>query len=465
MLNLIKYASLSLVILIMAFLYLAPEFELQGFRGLNIPDSTQKELPQIYIETQDPNLPKYKRPGHLYILSKDPSEKTGPHPMGISIRGNSSLRYEKKSYDIQLGKKQNWQKKHNRSLLGLRNDDDWKLGADYADKLGMRNFITHKIFHKMRQNKAFPKNSSVHIKHVEVHLNGEYRGLYTFMEQEDRKQYGLPKTKRFESNLNKAIDSIFDKFERQKTRAGRNLLRELGNGLYKARNALFPVREDKYQALYKSSLFGSDFTQLKGLKQKYPKDIHADYRLPLKNLIKFVDHSDKKAFDLKIWDHFDFDNLIDYFLLITMSGSVDNHKSNYLLAIDPNFKFHFIPWDLDNTWRLKHHKTGKILSTYDSFPFKSNRLFERILQNERFTNELKKRWKKYKKDLLSYDSLSEMFLSTYQKLKNSGAYRREFKRWNLIKKGQTIREVTEIDEVLTWIRKRQKFLDTTFNQL
>ncbi len=90
----------------------------------------------------------------------------------IRIRGNSSSRFEKKSYKINFSSKVN--------LLGLGKAEkkDWVLIANHCDQSLMRNYMAYGLSRRfegfeVQYNCAF----------VDVYLNGLYNGVYLLTEQ------------------------------------------------------------------------------------------------------------------------------------------------------------------------------------------------------------------------------------------------------------------------------------------
>lgn len=88
----------------------------------------------------------------------------------IRGRGNSTWKwYPKKPYRIKLDEKT--------SILGLADDKDWVLLANYRDPTHLMNTF---VF-EMGQGLGMPYTN--HTRYVEVTLNGEYIGLYQLTEQ------------------------------------------------------------------------------------------------------------------------------------------------------------------------------------------------------------------------------------------------------------------------------------------
>jgi hypothetical protein len=104
--------------------------------------------------------------------------------VGIEIRGQSSQMFPMKSYGIEL-----WDaagSSVNKSLFGLPAESDWILYAPYNEKTLTHNYLAYTL---SRQMGHWAANS----RHVELVINGEYRGIYVFLEKIKRGSDGRVK--------------------------------------------------------------------------------------------------------------------------------------------------------------------------------------------------------------------------------------------------------------------------------
>jgi hypothetical protein len=88
--------------------------------------------------------------------------------IGIESRGQSSQRFPKKSYALEL--------RRDAALLGMPAEDDWVLYAPYNDKTLMRNVVAYRtagLFGRYAARTRF----------VKLHLGGRYHGVYVLMER------------------------------------------------------------------------------------------------------------------------------------------------------------------------------------------------------------------------------------------------------------------------------------------
>lgn len=107
----------------------------------------------------------------------------------IKLRGNSTAGCPKKPYRIKLDKKN--------SLFGYTKAKNWALLAEYMDGSNMHNYTALKFAKMVRGEETFGVNPL----HVNVTLNGENIGIYTFCEHIEAK----------EGRLNIEQDNIWEK--------------------------------------------------------------------------------------------------------------------------------------------------------------------------------------------------------------------------------------------------------------
>lgn len=144
---------------------------------------TSSNLPIIVINTNGqtiPNDPKITADmGIIYNGTGTRNNTTDPMnhyngKIGIEIRGQSSQMFPMKSYSIELRDASG--ESHEKSLFGLPKEADWVLYAPYTDKTLMRNFLAYTMTNELGRWAS-------HCRFVEIVLNGEYIGIYVFMER------------------------------------------------------------------------------------------------------------------------------------------------------------------------------------------------------------------------------------------------------------------------------------------
>ena len=139
-------------------------------------------LPIILIETNGQTIPDEPRitawmgvidhPGEVNSLKDSLNAYNGQ--ISIEWRGSSSRMFPKQSYSLET--QDSLGENNNIPLLGLPAENDWVLYAPYSDKSMMRNVVAYKMWRDM-------DHYSPGTKYCELFLNGDYKGVYVFMEK------------------------------------------------------------------------------------------------------------------------------------------------------------------------------------------------------------------------------------------------------------------------------------------
>lgn len=331
----------------------------------------------------------------------------------IRQRGNSSrIFYEKKPYRIKLGSKA--------SLLGLKEDKDWVLLANYRDPT---NFMNAAVFDMARFMNLPYTNSS---RFVEVSLNGEYLGMYQLTEQ-------------IEQGPNRvAIDEL----------TGVLLNLDLDDGPELAPTAL----DNFLSTVYELPVC------IKNPKNLAPAQIAAIQSnfAELETLIQSASYS-------TISSRLDIRSFIDFLILQELTRNVElvSPRSMYLYKGSDQI-YHFGPvWDFDGgfafnwasmttghdyftsqTWLMgESNPSTHPLTAYDKIPG----FFVDLFANRDFVNQYRARWNEINPGILEYTFKA---LDYYQ-IHCEKAIQRNATRWP-IGKVQT----SELQQLKSWLTAR-----------
>lgn len=133
------------------------------------------KLPVIYVNTENKQALTSKEDyigGNLKIQGNTQYNTANTTlydgSMKIRGRGNTTWGYDKKPYKVKLDEKMD--------LFGFGKNKHWVLLANYTDESHMRNMLSYNLSGEM----GMPYMQSVH---VDLILNGEYKGTYQFCEQ------------------------------------------------------------------------------------------------------------------------------------------------------------------------------------------------------------------------------------------------------------------------------------------
>ena len=150
---------------------------------------TDSNLPIVVIETDNgANIPdEPKVPGSMKIIwhqdgsrnymtdIDNPEFLNYDGRIGIERRGSSSQGFSKKPYALETREDDNVTN-NNVSLLGMPAENDWVLNSLAYDQTGMRDVLSYELSNRLGQYAS----RSVY---CEVVINGDYKGLYVFMEK------------------------------------------------------------------------------------------------------------------------------------------------------------------------------------------------------------------------------------------------------------------------------------------
>ncbi len=146
-----------------------------AYTGAYQADMYISKLPVLYVNTENNQAITSKEDylnGNLKIQGNTQYNTANATlydgSMKIRGRGNTTWGYDKKPYKIKLDEKTD--------LFGFGKNKHWVLLANYTDESHMRNMLSYNLSGEM----GMPYMQSVH---VDLILNGEYKGTYQFCEQ------------------------------------------------------------------------------------------------------------------------------------------------------------------------------------------------------------------------------------------------------------------------------------------
>ncbi|WP_339144619.1 CotH kinase family protein [Croceitalea sp. MTPC5] len=384
-------------------------------------------LPVVKINFDTVKLVNNKKtPGYLTYYNENKFEES---VMGIRQRGNLSLTFPKKSYDIEVWKDSLKKESKDVKFKGLRSDDDWILDGLYNEPLRLRSTVATKMwtdFHKPYYLDKEPKAvNGFGVKFVELFRNGEYLGLYGLSESVDRKQLRLKK-----NDGTKVFGELF--------------------------------KANSYEggtSFKKAGEYNNIFPHYLGFRMEYPVIDYNSHWNNLSALLDLVVNQSDDSFIKNIGRQIDISNTIDYFIYVNLLRATDNLGKNYYLAkYDAKEPYFFVPWDVDGTFGVI--LKGKRISTTNDIL--SNNLFDRLLRlnPNGFNEKLKLRWQALRADELNDKNIFKRFTKYYERFNEEKIYEREFNRW-----AKDTTNDNDYDYLNKWISDRLAFLDDHFNKL
>jgi len=325
------------------------------------------------------------------------------------IRGNSSSRFEKKSFAVKLVGDDGDDLDAN--LFGIREENSWILDAMAVDRTRMRNRVCFDVWNELSRtpyNTDFGGRNGTEGVFVEVFINKEYQGLYCFTDKVDRKLLDLKKVQ---------VDD-----------EGNVSTRGL---LYKGYK--WGDYTDIWLLGYQEA--ATDTSEWNAWELQYPDDYpSADTWQPLMDLIDFCSEATSdEDFVEEYQNWFYADNLADY-ALFTMAMNVgDNAYKNTFLSVKNINNGHcylLTPWDMDKSlggnWNGDYVESLASLNRYDRVaPY--NRLIGRDLA---FSQLLAGKWEEWGATLFAPEEIARRLDDYAEQFVASGAWKREQAKWN-----------------------------------
>ena len=376
-----------------------------------ISEYNEYSLPLVNVEVDVSRLSKENYiPGHITIV--DAEMRTEGRLMAsfdckLRYRGASSLKYEKKSFAIKLLDSDGEDLDAN--VLGIRKENDWILDAMAIDRIRMRNRVCFDIWNEISKTPYktdFDNRNGTLGYFVEVYLNGDYHGLYCMTDKIDRKLLGLKKAKE------QSDGSVY-----------------VRGVLYKGEAWTDATGMSGYDT---SESF--DEESWNGWELQYPDDYPCyDAWKPLMNLIDFC-NTRNAFFKLHYRQHFYFDNLVDYAIFIMGLNIIDNNVKNTHFScpdINVNETYLITPWDLDcslgGLYEGSHFdEYVKITNLTGNYLF-----YQMYMYNvDNFRESMKERWQELSLGIMSPNSFNSRLDAYAKRFKESGAWQREYDKWN-----------------------------------
>ena len=360
------------------------------------------KLPLVVINTENGKMPADKdkdtQVTSNIIIIKDGKVNTKESGT-IKYRGNSTLDPAKKSFRIKFDKKTN--------ILDLpAKAKKWVLFANMYDKTLLRNRIGYKM------STIFGLKYTPACNHVDVILNGDFKGNYLLCDQIEVNEKRVDITKMDSTNTNEP---------------------EITGG-YLIEGDAFAEKEPSYFKTKEGILFAI----------KYPKS--GDITQQQKDYIeKYFNKVESEIYQNNL-ENIDFESFARYFLIEDFAGNIDGIWSSFYLTKERgDNKIYFGPvWDLD----LAFDNDMIIYPTNE----KKNFCFKYIYSNGSTQDLVMK--------LLSNDSLLAKVKEIWTKMTNSG-FDKETMIGFINEQVELINESQKLNFIRWDVLKEKQFLQPT----
>lgn len=333
----------------------------------------------------------------------------------VSVRGQSSRRFPKQSYKLELDRKM--------SLLGMRRDEDWILTALYDDDGLIHNKFSYDVWRAIASDNSDPKDSGTTMEYVELFNNNVYMGVYGLTERIDAKELSLEKN----------------------------------DILYKCRGFATPD-----ESVQEDFGLGADYDI------KYPKEQGRDTWLPIKEYLDIFAAGEIEDYDAAR-ALLNMENAIDYNIFIILTRACDNYtRKNTIFVAEYDkasgrYVMSKVPWDCNATWGdglYKGNLDRKLYNAswaYCAWVWSDDMKQMYQCRPEEIQELTLARWRQLREDILSKDRLYGMLDEDFDYLHASGAYDRNYVRWE-----EHGREHWEDAYIYEYVENRLNFLDAYF---
>ncbi|MEJ7560144.1 MAG: CotH kinase family protein [Pedobacter sp.] len=343
----------------------------------------------------------------------------------VKGRSNSTWDMPKKPYRIKLDKKA--------SLLGMPENKNWVLLANYADKSLIRSELAFSL------SRSIGRPFTVDSRYVELYLNGSYLGSYQ-LTQQVKEGPGL-------------VD-----IEEQPD--GTTTLPNLSGG-YLIEQDLFATGEPVYFYTAKKMPFVIKYPDEDKVSQQQ-KDYIKNHFQKVEDALYANNFTDPVNGYRK---YFDVNSYIDYYIVNEVIGNPDAFRSTYLFKKRNDDKIYTGPvWDFDKAANNDNRLGDQVNGLMANSAFEPKIWFKRFMMDQSFRQRIRNRWNELKPKI---QALPGMIAPLQKKLAVSQV--RNFTRWDILKKqaylemyvsGSYEGEITYLKNFLT---NHITWLDTKFN--
>ncbi|MEP6628691.1 MAG: CotH kinase family protein, partial [Ginsengibacter sp.] len=358
--------------------------------------------------------------------------------IGIEIRGSTSQMFPKKQYGFETRDDGGIDTK-DVSLLGLPEESDWILSANYPDKSLMRNVLTYQLAREMGQ--YAPRTI-----YCELIINNDYRGVFVLQEKikKSNERVNIEKLSKDDNSYPKITGGYI--FSLDKIDPDTRLWES------KVNNAI------SFQYVYPK---GSKISEEQA-------GYLADY---VDSFEQALNGSNFKDSVVGFRKYIDENSFADYFLINEISHNIDGYRSSSYFHKPRLGKIFAGPvWDYDIAWGNADYFNGEKTDTYVySFDYPTGDYqvpfwWKRLLQDNLWKENLICRYNNLRQNILSQQHLNNIIDSAANLIDD--AQKRNFTRWNILGDRifanpepvpQTYAE--EISYLKTWASARLAFLD------
>lgn len=384
------------------------------FWGVN--SFAAEELPKVYLEGDMSNMTS-KEDERNIKLKYSSSQLNFETYSTIKIQGASSVAYDKKNYNIKFYEDDTYDKKKKIDVgKGWGAQNKYCLKANWIDKTHSRNIVSARIAAKVQEKynlfMSAPHNGTVDGFPVEVYLNNEYLGLYTWNIAKDDWLWDMD-----DENPNNIVLGANDYTD------ATNFMGEITT--FEEAEWEVEVGEESQETIDKFN-----------------------------RVLNFVNNSSDEEFIRDFDSYINKDSALNYLVMVYLMEGVDSTSKNVMMVTYDGQIWYPSLYDMDTTWGTWWD--GTLNLSYEVTPINcGNKLWERMIKC--FPNELANRWFELRRDLFTEESVMNEFNNFIDSIPEE-SYQKDSQRWGDI-------PGYGIDQIEEFVNFRIGFVDNVMYDL
>lgn len=376
--------------------------------------------------------------------------------IGIEYRGSSSQAlFPKKSFGIETRDAAG--NDIDTAFLDMPSEEDWVLYGPYSDKSMMRNKLTFDLFEQTGRY-------SSRTRFVELVLNGQYHGVYVFMEKikRDKNRVDIANLRSEENSGDELTGGYIVKLDKFEGGGGDGFASAFRPPHYRAGNQQIFFQ---YHVPDQDEITNAQKDYIKKFVSGFEQALHANtFRDAAIGYRKYIDVG----------------SFVDFFLINELSRNVDGYRLSTFMYKDKDSKGGLLTmgpiWDFNLAFGNADYCSG---GNIKGWAYKFNEVcptdfwlvpfwWDRLLEDPAFRAEVKLRWSALRQGAWSNEAINER-IDQYAVLL-ADAQKRNFQKWPILGKyewpnsfvGQTYEQ--EVDYLRSWVSQRLAWLDAQLAQ-
>nr|WP_300002581.1 CotH kinase family protein [Tissierella sp.] len=356
----------------------------------------------------------------------------------INVRGQSSLKYEKKQYTLRLVDEGGL--KNPQEILGMSSHDKWVLNGMYSDKSLIRNYLAYKMGRQVMDYSPDTRFVEVYMKNTDDDLSFEkhFMGVYLLTEKIERDKNRIDIVK----NEGKYKDISFI-ISRDKIKDGDIILRNDWNTLEDD----FIV--DQYNTVRSTSVFTTTYPSKNNMTDMYEKKI-VDYINKFEYSLRSTKFEDPK---IGYKNYIEVDSFLKYAMINEITKNIDGGEVSTYFYKNIGERMKAGPlWDFDQSMG---NTSVEEVNEPTGFRIVDVIWFERLFQDENFADRYKFMYKNYRNTIWNDRNIDKLIDEAILELGPS--IERNQARWY---KRDTIEDYRqEIEELRSFLKERMGWMD------